>query len=34
VLVFAGLFTWYFALLFTGPLVGHATWHAYREAVA
>jgi len=33
VLVFAGLFTWYFALLFTGPLVGHATWHAYRDLV-
>jgi uncharacterized membrane protein len=33
VLILAGLVTWYFALLVTGPLVGHATWHAYRELV-
>ena len=34
VLILAGLATWYFALLVTGPLVGHATWHAYRDLVA
>jgi uncharacterized membrane protein len=33
-LILAGLVTWYFALLVTGPLVGHATWHAYRDLVA
>jgi len=33
VLILAGLATWYFALLVTGPLVGHATWHAYRDLV-
>lgn len=32
-LILAGLVTWYFALLVTGPLVGHATWHAYRDLV-
>jgi uncharacterized membrane protein len=34
VLILAGLVTWYLALLITGPLVGHATWHAYRDLVA
>lgn len=33
VLILAGLATWHFALLVTGPLVGHATWHAYRDLV-
>ncbi|MDH3287375.1 MAG: DUF2189 domain-containing protein [Betaproteobacteria bacterium] len=33
-LVFAGLATFYLGLALTGPLVGHATWHAYRAAVA
>lgn len=33
-LVFAGLATFYVGLALTGPLVGHATWHAYRAVVA
>jgi len=33
-LIFAGLATFYIGLAFTGPLVGHATWHAYRAVVA
>lgn len=33
-LILAGLVTWYFALLVTGPLVGHASWHAYRDVIA
>ncbi|MGD1880595.1 MAG: DUF2189 domain-containing protein [Kiloniellaceae bacterium] len=28
-----GLVTLYFGLILTFPLVGHATWHAYRETV-
>ncbi|MBK6636771.1 MAG: DUF2189 domain-containing protein [Rhodocyclaceae bacterium] len=28
-----GLLTGFFGLLLTGPLVGHATWHAYRALV-
>jgi uncharacterized membrane protein len=31
VLVGVGLVTAYVGLIFTGPLVGHATWHAYRQ---
>lgn len=34
VLIFAGLATFYVGLALTGPLVGHATWHAYRAVVA
>lgn len=30
----AGLATFYLGLLVTMPLVGHATWHAYRDLVA
>ena len=24
---------WFLGLLFIGPIVGHASWHAYRAAV-
>jgi uncharacterized membrane protein len=30
----AGLATFYFGLIITLPLIGHATWHAYRDLVA
>jgi uncharacterized membrane protein len=30
----AGLLTFYFGLIVTLPLIGHATWHAYRDLVA
>lgn len=33
-LIFAGLATWYVGLALTGPVIGHATWHAYRAVVA
>ena len=33
VLIGAGVFSFYLGLVITGPLVGHASWHAYREAV-
>ena len=29
----AGLVTFYFGLIVTLPLIGHATWHAYRDVV-
>ncbi len=29
-----GIFTFYLGLIVTMPLVGHATWHAYRDLVA
>jgi uncharacterized membrane protein len=29
----AGLVTFYIGLIFTLPLIGHATWHAYRDLV-
>jgi uncharacterized membrane protein len=32
-LLFAGLATLYLGLAITGPVVGHATWHAYRALV-
>lgn len=32
-LIGAGLATLYVGLVFTGPLIGHATWHAYRDLV-
>jgi uncharacterized membrane protein len=32
-LVGVGLITFYLALAVTMPLVGHATWHAYRDLV-
>jgi len=28
-----GLVTFYLGLIVTMPLVGHATWHAYRDLV-
>ena len=34
ILIFAGLATFYLGLAITAPLVGHATWHAYRAVVA
>lgn len=33
-LVFAALLPWFAGLLVVGPVVGHASWHAYRAAVA
>ncbi len=33
VLIGAGVLTAFIGLLVTGPLVGHATWHAYRDLV-
>ena len=32
-LIGIGLATAYVALVITGPLIGHATWHAYRDLV-
>ncbi len=32
-LISVGLMTAYIGLVLTGPLVGHATWHAYRDLV-
>lgn len=32
-LIGAGLLTYYIGLIVAIPVVGHATWHAYREAV-
>jgi len=32
-LVVAALLPWFAGLLIVGPVTGHATWHAYREAV-
>ncbi|MCC6706401.1 MAG: DUF2189 domain-containing protein [Gammaproteobacteria bacterium] len=29
----AGFITWFVGLVVTVPLIGHATWHAYREAL-
>ncbi len=33
-LIGIGFVTAYIGLLVTGPLIGHATWHAYRDLVA
>jgi len=33
-LVGASLLLFFIPLLLTAPLVGHATWHAYRDLVA
>jgi uncharacterized membrane protein len=33
-LVAAGFFAYFVGLAITVPLIGHATWHAYRESVA
>jgi len=32
-LVVAALLPWFFGLLVVGPVLGHASWHAYRAAV-
>jgi uncharacterized membrane protein len=34
VLVALAMLPWFAGLLVVGPLLGHATWHAYRAAVA
>jgi len=34
VLVAVAMLPWFAGLLVVGPLLGHATWHAYRAAVA
>jgi uncharacterized membrane protein len=31
--VAVGVFTWYLGLVVVVPLVGHASWHAYRDCV-
>jgi uncharacterized membrane protein len=33
-LVVLAMLPWFAGLLVVGPLIGHASWHAYREAVA
>ena len=33
VLVTLALLPWFLGLLVVGPVLGHATWHAYRSAV-
>ena len=33
VLIGVGLLTFFLGLMLTGPLIGHATWHAYRDLV-
>jgi len=33
VLIGSSLMLWFVPLVVTAPLVGHATWHAYREMV-
>ena len=33
VLVVAAMLPWFLGLLVVGPVVGHASWHAYRAAV-
>ncbi len=32
-IIFASMLPWFSGLLFAAPLIGHATWHAYRQAV-
>ena len=32
-LVVFGFFTWNLGFIVAMPLVGHATWHAYREVL-
>jgi uncharacterized membrane protein len=34
VLVTAATLPWFVGLLIVGPVIGHASWHAYRAAVA
>jgi uncharacterized membrane protein len=33
VLVVAAMMPWFAGLLVVGPVLGHASWHAYRTAV-
>jgi uncharacterized membrane protein len=33
-LVFVAMLPWFAGLLLVGPVLGHASWHAYRAAVA
>jgi uncharacterized membrane protein len=33
VITFSAMLPWFIGLLVTGPLIGHASWHAYRAAV-
>jgi uncharacterized membrane protein len=33
VLVVAAMLPWFAGLVVVGPIVGHASWHAYRGAV-
>lgn len=33
VVIAAGFMSWYVGLVITVPLVGHATWHAYRQLI-
>lgn len=33
VIIFAAMLPWFAGLLIAGPLIGHASWHAYRAAV-
>ena len=32
-LVVAAMLPWFAGLLVAGPVIGHATWHAYRETI-
>ena len=32
-LVGLALLPWFVGLLVVGPVIGHASWHAYRDAV-
>jgi uncharacterized membrane protein len=32
-IIFASMLPWLAGLLITAPVIGHATWHAYRQAV-
>jgi uncharacterized membrane protein len=34
VLVVLAMLPWFAGLLVAGPVIGHASWHAYRESVA
>jgi uncharacterized membrane protein len=33
VLMVAAMLPWFLGLLLAGPVVGHASWHAYRATV-
>ena len=34
VIMFVSMLPWFAGLLVTAPLIGHASWHAYRDAIA